>query len=256
MRTPIAAGNWKMNLDQEGAVALAEAIRDGAAGVSGADVVLCASPVYLPAVLRATERSAISVGGQNMHWEQEGAYTGETSGSMLKDLGCSHCIIGHSERRHGMGETDQDVNRKVKAALREGLSAIMCVGETLDQRKASQTEEVIAFQMAAGLHGLSADDLAGIVVAYEPVWAIGTGETATPEQANAVHSQIRSTVQAKYGDEAADGLRILYGGSVKPDSVEGLMAKPDIDGALVGGASLKADSFLAIIRGCAGLSVE
>jgi len=252
MRTPIAAGNWKMNLSPVEAAALAEAIKEGSGGVAGVEIVLGPPFVYLSAVCQAVAGSPVGVAGQDLYWEAEGAFTGEVSGPMLKQIGCSHCILGHSERRHVFGETNEEVNRKVKAALAHGLTPIMCAGETLEERKADRTEDVVRTQVTTGFEGLSAGAVSQTIVAYEPVWAIGTGETATPEQADEVHAFIRGLLREAYGDAVADGMRILYGGSVKPDNIEGLMAKEGIDGALVGGASLKADPFLDIIRGCAG----
>jgi triosephosphate isomerase len=189
----------------------------------------------------------ISVAGQNMYWEESGAYTGEVSPLMLKDIGCTHVIIGHSERRQFFNETDATVNKKVKAALKAGLTPIACVGETLEERESGATMEIVGRQIRDGLEDLSPQEMAKIVIAYEPVWAIGTGKTATPQQAEEVHHQIRSII-AQRADSVAQNIRILYGGSVKPDNVDELMAQPDIDGALVGGASLQADSFVRIVR--------
>ena len=192
--------------------------------------------------------SNIAVAGQDMHWDAEGAHTGDISARMLLDAGCTHVIIGHSERRQDHGETDEDVNRKLKAALVAGLGPIICVGETLAEREAGRTEEVLERQFSRGFVGLTAPEFSRIIMAYEPVWAIGTGHTATPEIAEASHDQLRGLVRARYGEVTADQMRILYGGSVKPENIRGLMAQPDIDGALVGGASLKADSFAAIVN--------
>ena len=194
------------------------------------------------------EGSPIGLGGQNMHWEAGGAYTGEVSGAMLVDAGCTHVILGHSERRHGMGETDAQVNAKLKAALAARLIPIVCIGETKDERLGDQTEAVLAAQLTGSLAGLSPEQMAGTVLAYEPVWAIGTGLTATPEQAQAAHAFIRGRLAETFGEATAARVVVQYGGSVKPDNAAELLACPDIDGALVGGASLKASDFLAIVR--------
>jgi triosephosphate isomerase len=192
--------------------------------------------------------SPIGLGAQNMHWKPEGAYTGELSGAMLNDAGCTHVILGHSERRHGMGETDAQVNAKLHAALAVGLIPIVCIGETREEREANQTEDVVAGQLTGSLAALSAEQMAGVVLAYEPVWAIGTGLTATPEQAQAVHAFIRGWLSTQFGEATAARVVVQYGGSVKPDNAGELLSCPDIDGALVGGASLKDTDFLGIIR--------
>ena len=247
-RTPIIAGNWKMNTDAASARELAEGIR--AAGVGDAqdvEVVLCPPFVYLPLVADVVKGTSIAVGAQDLYWEEKGAFTGEVSATMLKDF-ATHVIIGHSERRQFYCDTDVAVNRKTHAGLAAGLTVIMCVGETLDQREQGNAESVVSQQLTAGLSGLTASDLDRIIVAYEPVWAIGTGRTATPEQAQEMHAFIRRVFAERHSKEAGDALRILYGGSVKPDNVAGLMSQPDIDGALVGGASLKAESFAEIVN--------
>jgi triosephosphate isomerase len=245
-RTPLIAGNWKMNKTTAEAVALAAEIKSGA-DVPGVDVLV--SPVFttLAAVAKALEGSRVLLAGQNMHWEPSGAFTGEISSTMLKDVGCTHVILGHSERRQYFGETDEGVAKKTKVALDNGLLPISCVGETLEEREAGKTMDVVGRQVDAILKAVSADEALKVVIAYEPVWAIGTGKVATPEQAQEVHAFIRKRVAGVHGQKVADALRVLYGGSVKPDNVKGLMALPDVDGALVGGASLKADSFLKLV---------
>ncbi len=246
-RTPLIAGNWKLNKTTAEAVALATEIRGGADGPA-VDVLV--SPVFtvLAAVAKALEGSKVLLAGQNMHSELSGAFTGEIAPAMLKDVGCTHVILGHSERRQLFGETDEGVAKKTKLALDNGLLPISCVGETLEEREGGKTMDVVGRQVDAVLKALTADEAAKIVIAYEPVWAIGTGKVATPAQAQEIHAFIRTRVAAVHGQAIADGLRILYGGSVKPDNVKGLMALPDVDGALVGGASLKADSFLKLVH--------
>ena len=246
-RTPLIAGNWKMNKATAEAVALATEIRAGA-DAPGVDVLV--SPVFtvLVPVAKALEGSKVLLAGQNMHSELSGAFTGEIAPTMLKDVGCSHVILGHSERRQLFGETDEGVAKKTKVALDNGLLPISCVGETLEAREGGKTMDVVGRQVDAILKAVTADEATKVVIAYEPVWAIGTGKVATPEQAQEVHAFIRKRVAEAHGQAVADGLRILYGGSVKPDNVKGLMALPDVDGALVGGASLKADSFLKLVH--------
>jgi len=247
MRTPCIAGNWKMNLDRRGARELATRVRDHVEGASGVDVALFPPFVYLDEVVRAVGGASIGIGGQNVCDEAEGAFTGETSVAMLEDVGAGIALIGHSERRHVYGETDELIQRKVRAALDGGLAVYLCIGETLGEREAAETESVCSRQLRAGLEGVTGAELGRVVIAYEPVWAIGTGKTATPEMAGAVHQYSRGVIAGLYDDATADATRILYGGSVKPDNAAQLMAVPDIDGALVGGASLKADLFLPII---------
>jgi len=245
MRKPVIAGNWKMYKTRDEARALAQGIKEAAAGVAGKVEVVLAPPfTALSTVEEAVRGTSIALSAQNVFWEPEGAYTGEISAKMLKDAGCSHVIVGHSERRQYFGETDQTVNGRTKAALAEGLVVILCVGETLEQREAGKTFEVLGRQLDGGLEDLGLGDL---IIAYEPVWAIGTGKTASNEQAQEAHAFIRQHLTQTMGAAAAGGVRILYGGSVKPDNVDGLMSQPDVDGALVGGASLKADSFSRII---------
>jgi triosephosphate isomerase len=202
----------------------------------------------LAAAAAAAKGSKVAVAAQNCHWDKEGAHTGDISTGMLLDSGCTHVIIGHSERRHDCGETDEQVNKKVKAALAAGLSPIVCLGETLAEREKGETEEVLERQFVGGLAGLTPSDFSRIMIAYEPVWAIGTGRTATPGMAAEAHGFVRALAREQFGESAADGVRILYGGSVKPDNIGGLMAQQEIDGALVGGASLKVESFSALVN--------
>jgi triosephosphate isomerase (TIM) len=254
MRTLMIAGNWKMNpATHVEALALAEAVKAGVGPETSVRVALCPPAVFLSQMDAALAGTPIGLGAQNMHWETSGAYTGELSGAMLVDIGCTHVILGHSERRHGMGETDAVVNAKLQAALTIGLYPIVCVGETKDQRMADQTEEVLEAQLTGSLTGITPEQMTGTVLAYEPVWAIGTGLTATPEQAQSAHLFIRTWLRGHFGAATAARVIVQYGGSVKPDNANELLACPDIDGALVGGASLKAGDFLAIFR--AGLDV-
>ncbi len=245
MRQPLVAGNWKMNGSQESIRQLLDGIKDGMANVKNAEVAVCPPFVYIPLVQSLLQGTAISWGGQDVSSEASGAYTGETSTSMLNDFGCKYAIVGHSERRTYHQESDETVARKYAAARAAGLVPILCIGETLAEREQGITEQVVARQLDAviQLEGVAA--LAEGVVAYEPVWAIGTGKTASPEQAQDVHQFIRSRV-AGHDQSVADGLRILYGGSMKPDNAAELISKPDIDGGLIGGAALKAEDFLGI----------
>ncbi len=247
MRKPLIAGNWKMYQTTGQAVALVERLRALLAEIAGVDVVVCPPFTAMQAVAEALKGSQIGLGAQNMHWEGEGAFTGEVSPVMLTDLGCRYVILGHSERRQHFGETDLNVNRKVRAALQHHLAPILCVGETLREREEGRTFPVVEGQLRGGLSDIPPQAGEGIVVAYEPVWAIGTGHTATPEQAATVHAFIRKQLGELWGETAGRGVRILYGGSVKPDNIDALMAAPEIDGALVGGASLKADAFARIV---------
>jgi triosephosphate isomerase len=253
MRKPFVAGNWKMNTDGNSGVSLAEDIASGSMDIAGRKVTVAVCPpfVYLGPVTNVLRSSSIAVGAQDIYFESKGAFTGEISASMLKDVGCTYVLCGHSERRHVIGETDELINRKVAAAVSGGLLPILCVGELLSEREASQTEQVITRQMKKGLAGLSAEKALAVTLAYEPVWAIGTGRTATPQQAQQVHDFIRKLLAEIYDGEAAQQIRILYGGSVKPDNAADLMGQQNIDGLLVGGASLKADDFLAIIKAAA-----
>ncbi len=249
MRRPFIAGNWKMNLDRASAVALASGLANEAAGVDGVDLAVCPPSVYLDAVGAVVAGSRVALGAQNMFHEPKGAFTGELSAAMLLDLGCKYVILGHSERRHVMGETDQQISQKVHAALGAGLAPIVCVGELLAQREAGQTLEVIRGQFDGSLAGVSAEQMDRIVIAYEPVWAIGTGKVATPQQAQEVHLDLRRIMADRYNEEVAQSMRIQYGGSVKPDNAAELLGQPDIDGALVGGASLKVELFMGIVAG-------
>lgn len=230
------------------ALTFVHGFRKTAAGLDNVDVVLCPPSTALALMSEALCGSEISLGAQDVFWEDKGAFTGEISPVMLKDAGCRYVIIGHSERRQYFNETDVSVNRKVKAVLNHELTPIMCVGETLEEREAGVTKEVVRTQTAAGLSGLAPEQAAGMVIAYEPVWAIGTGRTASDEDAQEVIAYIRGIVQEQFGADTAEQIRILYGGSVKPGNTAGLMSKSDIDGALVGGASLEVDSFAEIIR--------
>jgi triosephosphate isomerase len=247
MRRTLIAGNWKMYKTADEAVALVGDIKKGAQGAPS-DVLVAPPFTALAPVVSALRGESIAVAAQNMHYEKEGAFTGEISAAMLKDLRVTHVILGHSERRQYFTETDEGVAKKTKVALDNDLTPISCVGETLAQREAGQTKEVVGRQVDAILGALTATETTRIIIAYEPVWAIGTGKVATPEQAEEVHAFIRKRVAEIHSAPIADVLRILYGGSVKPDNVKGLMTQANIDGALVGGASLKADSFLKLIH--------
>lgn len=246
MRQAVIAGNWKMHKTVAEAVALARAVRAGAGG--DAEVLLAPPFTALVAVAEALKGGPVALAAQNMHWEAGGAFTGEISPVMLHDAGCSHVILGHSERRQLFGETNEGVARKAAAAFAHGLTPVVCIGETLAERESGRTMEIVEQQLERALRPLSPEQAAVALVAYEPVWAIGTGRNATPRQAQEVHAFIRRRVSASHGEPAAAALRILYGGSVKPDNVGALMAEPDVDGALVGGASLEADSFLKLVH--------
>ena len=248
MRRTFIAGNWKMNLDGAAAVALAKGLAAELADSGEVDVAVCPPHVYLQSVAEVLGDGPVQLGAQNMYHEPEGAFTGEISAGMLLDVGCRYVILGHSERRHILGETNADVNRKVLAALTAGLVPIVCVGETLAEREAERTAEVIQDQVHGSLADVTADQASRLVIAYEPVWAIGTGKVATPEQAAAVHDDLRTLLENRYNAAAAASVRIQYGGSVKPDNAGELLACQNIDGALVGGASLTVDSFLGIVR--------
>jgi triosephosphate isomerase len=246
----LIAGNWKMNTDVPEGRALAQVIADRLSthprSYDGVDFLVCPPFVHLPAVIDAVEGSPVAVGAQDMHAEDEGAFTGDVSAPMLTSIGCDCVILGHSERRKYYDETDADVNAKVKQAQAHGLVPIVCVGETLEQRQAGDAESVVRHQVDGTLDGVSIESSDGLVVAYEPVWAIGTGESAEPEQAQEMHAVIRRDLSARYGDEVASGVPLLYGGSMKPHNAHGLLSQPDIDGGLIGSASLAADSFLGI----------
>jgi len=248
MRPPLIAGNWKMNGLLKEARDLAAALRKELGANPGPGVLVCPPFLALAGVREELQGGPIQLGAQDVHWEAKGAFTGEVSTAMLKDVGCTAVLLGHSERRHIMGETHEMVNRKLKAALAAGLLPIVCVGELLEERNMGDTRAVIERQITKGFDGLSPEETAKTVIAYEPVWAIGTGKTATPRQAEEVHHYIRKLVSQKAGEAVGQGIRILYGGSVSPDNVKELMAEEDIDGALVGGASLKVDSFVKIVR--------
>lgn len=249
MRRPFIAGNWKMNLNRAAAVALAEGVAKQAGRFPGVDVAVCPPFVYLESVAKAISGSKVGLGAQDCYHEKEGAFTGEISVGMLKDLGCTHVILGHSERRHILGETDQAINKKLLATLEAGLIPIVCVGELLSEREQGQTAAVIRRQFEGSLAGLSPQQMATTVIAYEPVWAIGTGKVATTQQAEEVHLDLRKLIEQRYNGDVAQKVRIQYGGSVKPDNAADLLAQPDIDGALVGGASLKVDQFMGIVAG-------
>jgi triosephosphate isomerase (TIM) len=247
MRTPIMAGNWKMHKTVGEAVAFVKELSP-ALSADGAEVVVCPPFTALQAVHTALEGGPIELGAQNVYYEKQGAYTGEVAPPMLLDVGCSYVIIGHSERRQYFGETDESVNRKLHILLEHKLRPIVCIGESKPQRDVGQAEIIVTNQVRAGLKDVAAECMPDIVLAYEPIWAIGTGDTATPADAQAMHAAIRQTLVELYGDDIAAQVRIQYGGSVKPDNIDELMACADIDGALVGGASLKVDSFLRIIQ--------
>ncbi len=256
MRKKIIAGNWKMHKTPAEAVQLVNELKVKVVNIHHVDMIVCPPYLAIPAVQASLKETAIRVGAQNVFWEDQGAYTGEISAPMLVNAGCSYVIIGHSERRQYFHETDETINRKIKKALEFQLKPIFCIGETLEQREAGQTFPVLKTQLDGGLAGIDAAAIQNIVIAYEPVWAIGTGRNATPEQAQEAHQFIRSTLAEKFGRPIADGLRIQYGGSVKPENAEALLSQPDVDGALVGGASLKADSFADIIQAAENLSKQ
>lgn len=253
-RKPMMAGNWKMNNTVGEAVVLTQEISNQyeKEWPESLDIVIC--PPYVDLKPAKTvldfDKTKIAVGAQNVYWEASGAYTGEISVPMIKEIGCACSIVGHSERRELFGETNEDVNRKVKALVEAGLYAIVCVGESLAVRDEGTTEEYVCAQVRAAFAGVDARDAETCVVAYEPIWAIGTGRTATPEQAEAVCAAIRATLAELFGDETAEAMRVLYGGSMNPGNVDGLMVQPNIDGGLVGGASLKCESFVQLIEAC------
>ncbi|MCL6566017.1 MAG: triose-phosphate isomerase [Acidobacteriia bacterium] len=248
MRRAVIAGNWKMHKTQAETRAFFDRFRPLVAGVQHCEIVIAPTFTSLSAAVESSRGTAIAIGAQDVHWESQGAFTGEVSAAMLVEAGCRYVIVGHSERRQYFGETDEWVFRKTRAALAAGLLPIVCVGETLPQRETGQTEAVLERQFRLGLAALTAEEFSRIILAYEPVWAIGTGRTATPELAAEAHRFLRERAAEKFGRAAASALRILYGGSVKPDNIGGLMAQPEIDGALVGGASLDAESFAAIVN--------
>lgn len=247
-RQTLIAGNWKMNTRLDSAVALARSVVEAVGESPPVDVAVCPPSVYLHAVADVTAGTSVGLGAQNLYPSEDGAYTGEVNAAMLTDVGCRYVILGHSERRQLMGETDAEVSKKLNAALGGNLVPIVCVGETLEDREADKTEQVIDTQIRGSLEGLDEVRAAGIVIAYEPVWAIGTGKTATKEQAEEAHAFIRGLLGKLFSEDVAGQIRIQYGGSVKPGNAAELLAQPNIDGALVGGASLKADDFVAIIN--------
>lgn len=262
-RSPLIAGNWKMHKTLRESIEFVEAIKARMDGLSGREVVLCPPFTVLAVVGQLLKGTRLGLGAQDVHWEEHGAFTGEVSPPMLVDAGCRYAIIGHSERRQFFGETDESVNRKARAALAAGLSPIVCVGESLEQRERGETPAVLEWQVRSGMAGLlneggspagsgtgspTESGTGPVVVAYEPVWAIGTGRTATPDQAQEAHRHLRTLLSGMFGAEAAGRIRILYGGSVKPDNMAALMAQPDVDGGLVGGASLEVDSFERIVK--------
>lgn len=248
MRRPIIAGNWKMNTERDSAIALAKGVRRLTEQVRAVDVVLIPPSIFLSDVKKSLEGSRISLGAQNCEYRESGAFTGETSTSMLSSVGCSFVLCGHSERRAIYGETNGTINAKLHAVLKSGLTPILCIGETKEERDQGKTMKRITTQLKEGLNQVSEKQMVHIVLAYEPVWAIGTGETATPGQAQDVHAAIREWIESTYSSEIAEQVRIQYGGSVKATNVDELMRKPDIDGALVGGASLSEESFARIVR--------
>jgi len=252
MRTPLLAANWKMFKTIGETQAFLRELGGLAAAMPGVDFVVAPPFTALAAAVEAARGTRVAIAAQNLYFERDGAFTGEVSARMIKDTGATHAIAGHSERRRLFGDTDAWVNRKLRAALNDGLTAIVCIGETLMERERGETHAVLDRQIQAGLDGVSADELAGIVVAYEPVWAIGTGKNATPAEAGDAHAHIRRRLAAWFSPTSADRCRILYGGSVKPDNIAELIGLPDVDGALVGGASLEIRTFGEIARKCAG----
>ena len=246
-RKKFIAGNWKMYTSLDQAKELAAAVARGVTS-DAVTVAVCPPFPWLMAVAETLNGSRVALGAQDCHYEKEGAFTGSVAPVMVREAGCQYVIIGHSERRHGLNESDELLNKKTRAALGAGLEVIFCIGELLAEREANRTESVLHRQLTAGLSGLSPTQMGQLVVAYEPVWAIGTGKVASEQQAQDAHAFVRKTVAGLFGQPVADGLVIQYGGSVKPDNAAGLLAQPDVDGALVGGASLKADSFLAIVQ--------
>jgi triosephosphate isomerase len=255
MRKPLVAANWKMFKTVHEAVVFTKEIRGLIKDVADVEVVLAPPATALHAVVEAARNSDVEVAGQNLHWEKEGAFTGEVSGPMLAEAGAEYVIVGHSERRRLFGETDAIVQRKIRAAMAAGLKPIVCIGETLEEREAGRMLDVLDRQIKDGLDGLTGTEIEGLAIAYEPVWAIGTGRNATAAQAQEAHAHIRTRLRQWFGVDAADRCRILYGGSVKPDNTRQLIAQPDVDGALVGGASLELRSFVAIVEACRGATV-
>jgi triosephosphate isomerase len=247
-RTPLIAGNWKMHKIVPEAVETVVQLKEAVKDVSGREIVIAPPFVSLVSVAEVLKGSSITLAAQNVFWEEEGAYTGEVSPAILRSAGCAYTIIGHSERRQYFGETDETVNKKIKKTMDKVLKVIACIGESLEERESGKTFSVLKTQVSEGLKGLSPSQMENIVIAYEPVWAIGTGKTATTAQAKEAHQFIRNRVEEQYGKEVAKQTRILYGGSVKPENIDELMAEDDIDGVLVGGASLKVESFARIVK--------
>ena len=247
-RIKVIAGNWKMHNDNSAAQQLASQIKIRTTDIKKTDIILCPPFTALTVVHDVIKDTRIGLGAQNVYWEKSGAFTGELSADMIKSSGAAYVIVGHSERRQYFGETDETVNKRTKAALEAGLKVILCVGESLDQRESGITANVVEAQVTGGLSGLTSEQMEDIIIAYEPVWAIGTGKVATPEQDQEVHAHIRGLVEKLYNSDVAAALRIQYGGSVKPDNADSLLSQPDIDGALVGGACLKAETFVPIIQ--------
>lgn len=250
MRRVIIAGNWKMNKNIAESIDLANSIKRSLYDIGEVEIVICPPFVSLSDVHDVVLDSNIGLGAQDVYWEKEGAFTGEVSCGMLKSAGCEYVIIGHSERRQFFAETNETVNKKVKAALKDGLKPIVCVGEKLDERKSGKAFDVVKDHVKNSLAGISKEDMKKVVIAYEPVWAIGTGVNATKEQAQEIHKYIRGLLKEMFDEETARSIRIQYGGSVKPENIKELISQEDVDGALVGGASLKADSFSAIVKNC------
>ncbi|WP_100333252.1 triose-phosphate isomerase [Bacillus alkalisoli] len=248
MRKPIIAGNWKMHKVLSEAVSFVEEVKGLVPSPTKVDAVVCAPALFLERLVTNTEGKDLKIGAQNMHFEESGAFTGETSPAALKDLGVGYCVIGHSERREMFAETDESVNKKTLAAFQYGITPIVCCGETLEEREAGQTNDLVGNQVKKALTGLTEDQVKQTVIAYEPIWAIGTGKSSTAEDANEVCAHIRGVVAAEFGEAAANAVRIQYGGSVKPANIKEYMAQSDIDGALVGGASLEPQSFLQLLE--------
>ncbi|MCX5680448.1 MAG: triose-phosphate isomerase [Candidatus Omnitrophica bacterium] len=250
MRKIIIAGNWKMNKDLKESIDLASSVKRSLYDMEEVEAVLCPTFTSLGDVSDIITGTTIRLGAQDVYWERGGAFTGEISSYMLKSVGCAYCIVGHSERRQFFGETNETVNKKAKALLKEGIMPIVCVGEKLDERKAKKEFDVVKDHIVNSLKGFTREDMLRTVIAYEPVWAIGTGINATKEQAQEMHKYIRGLINGIYGEDVANAVRIQYGGSVKPENIKELISQEDVDGALVGGASLKADLFVAIVKGC------
>lgn len=250
MRKPLIAGNWKMNNTISQSIELVKEIKEKlkSSDCENVDAAVCVPATSLMEVKKILEGTSIKLGAQNMHWEESGAFTGEISPLMLNEIGVDYCIIGHSERRQYFGETDETVNKKIKSAIAHNIQPIFCVGETLEQRERDQEEVIVKRQILNGLEDISEIDMEKIIIAYEPIWAIGTGKTATTEEANGMCSFIRKTIEEKYNSDISEKIIIQYGGSVKPENVSEIMSQKDIDGALVGGASLKADDFINLVK--------